>query len=93
MGSSVTQFLSGAIVAGDLVAALLFARSWRDTRDRLFAAFAVAFAVLAFQRMALAFLEGGEHAVLLYSVRLAAFAIILWAIVDKNRTRRGEPQR
>jgi len=60
----VNQFLSGAIVAGHLVAALLFARFWRDTRDRLFAAFALAFGVLALQRLALALLGAREHAVL-----------------------------
>ena len=92
MGSPVNQFLSGAIVTGHLVAALLFARSWRDTGDRLFAAFALAFALLSAQRLALSFLGGREHAVLLYAVRLAAFAIILWAIIDKNRMRRGERQ-
>lgn len=80
------QFLSGAIVAGDLVVMLLFLRFWRDTRDRLFAIFGGAFALLALQRVLLA-VTGDlmENAALLYLPRLLAFAVILWAIIDKNR--------
>jgi hypothetical protein len=47
-------FLHGATSMGSIVAALYFLRFWRDTRDRLFVLFSVAFAVLALNRAALA---------------------------------------
>jgi Family of unknown function (DUF5985) len=78
----------GAIALAFGVAGLFFLRFWRDTRDRLFALFALAFGVLAANRVgiALAALQGarGDH---LYWVRFCAFALILAAIVDKNRSR------
>ncbi len=84
------QFLSGAIVFGDLVVMLLFLRSWRDTRDRLFAIFGAAFALMAVQRVLLA-VTGDllENVAYLYVLRLLAFAVILWAIIDKNRNPGG----
>jgi hypothetical protein len=80
------EFLMGVIAMASSVAALFFLRFWRDTGDRLFAMFAVAFLLLAFTRLGLALsktqLEGHTH---WYWVRLAAFLLILFAIVDKNR--------
>ena len=86
--------LSGAIVMGYAVAGLFFLRFWRETRDRLFATFAAAFWLLGLQRVALATLALAPNATTwLYVVRLAAFLLILWAIVDKNRggSPRGRP--
>ncbi len=83
------QLLSGAIIAGNLVAALLFLRLWRDSRDRLFGAFAVAFFLFAAQRILLAATtQLGEDTAPLYILRLLGFVVILWAIVDKNRAPR-----
>lgn len=80
------QVLSGVIIAGSLVAALLFLRLWRDTRDRLFAAFAIAFVLFAVQRLLLALTtQTVEDAAPLYVIRLLGFLVLLWAIVDKNR--------
>lgn len=79
----------GAILMGYLVAGLFFVRFWRDTRDRLFLSFAVAFALLGFQRLALVLTrEMTETHTGLYLVRLFAFLLILGAIWDKNRTGR-----
>ena len=82
-------FVSGVLTAGYWIAALFFLRFWQRSRDRLFATFAAAFFLLGIQRIALASVSGvvGMHDVLLwpYLVRLAAFGLILWAIVDKNR--------
>jgi hypothetical protein len=78
--------VSGALGMGYAVVALFFLRFWRDTGDRLFLWFAVAFAILLGQRMALSLTqEWLENTVWLYSLRLAAFLLILIAIVDKNR--------
>lgn len=79
-------FISGMMVAGYLVAALFFLRFYRETRDRLFWAFSIAFAMLAAQRAALAILPPTDrNEVLIYGLRLLAFILILAAILDKNR--------
>lgn len=77
-------FLSGALVIGYAVAALFFLRFWRDTRDRLFGYFATSFFLLAVQRLIIATTEATSPA---YIVRLLAFVLIIWAVVDKNRSR------
>lgn len=86
MGNALSAVVSGALVAGYAVAGLFFLRFWRETRDRLFGIFAVAFWLLAAQRLALALTEdpNGDQ-LLLYGIRLLAFVLILVAIVDKNR--------
>ena len=80
------DFIMGAIFMASLAVAIFFLRFWRDTGDRLFAIFSVAFVLLAFTRMGLAIssaaTEGHTH---WYWLRLAAFVLILAAIVDKNR--------
>lgn len=82
------QLMSGAIVAGYLVAGLFFLRYWRQSRDRLFVIFALAFWLLAAQRLALALTtQYFEDVTWLYGVRLLAFVLILLAIIDKNRAR------
>jgi hypothetical protein len=72
---------------GYLVAATFFARFHRRSGDRLFLWFALAFGLLAFQRIALAVTTGWiENVTWLYVLRLAAFVLIIAAIIDKNRT-------
>jgi hypothetical protein len=85
----VRDLLSGALAAGTLTAALFFFRFWRQTKDRLFALFAAAFALLALNAVALGLTDpAGEFRVALYGIRLVAFLVILYAIYDKNRSRR-----
>ena len=80
------SFVAGAICLAYVVAALFFLKFWKETRDRLFAIFAVAFAVLAANRALLVLLrEMHEAHSWLYLVRLLAFVLILAAILDKNR--------
>jgi len=82
----VRDFVSGALAACYLLAALFFLRFWRQSHDRLFAGFAIAFLLLALQRVGLALAVRYElHTEWAYVLRLFAFVIILWAIVDKNR--------
>lgn len=80
------QFIMGAIAMASSIVALFFLRFWRETGDRLFAIFALAFLLLGVTRLGLALspqeLEGHTH---WYWMRLAAFILILVAIVDKNR--------
>jgi Family of unknown function (DUF5985) len=48
------QFIMGAIAMASTVVALFFLRFWRDTGDRLFAMFALAFFLLGSTRVGLA---------------------------------------
>jgi hypothetical protein len=80
------SFMSGMIVAGYLVVSLYFFKFWRKVSDVFFLYFALAFLILAGQRTALAFAPGeNEHDAAIYLLRLAAFLVILFAIIDKNR--------
>ena len=80
-------FITGAIAMASAIVALFFLRFWRDTGDRLFGMFSMAFLLLGITRLGLAFAPRltDEPQTHWYWVRLAAFLIILVAIVDKNR--------
>lgn len=81
-------FMDGAIAMGCCVAALYFARFWRQTRDPFFALFSLSFLLLAGGRAMAAvnrLPESSEAAPELYLMRLAAFIIMIGAIVHKNR--------
>lgn len=81
-----SALISGAMAMAYAVCGLFFLRFYKDTADRLFLIFAVAFSLLAAQRTLLTVLAGRPDAHLaLYVVRLLAFVLILAAIVDKNR--------
>jgi hypothetical protein len=84
---AITTFLGGAAFAAYLVIAYLFWRAWQDTRDRLFKLFSAAFAALGVERLILV-LVGAENESIhfVYIVRLLAFTLIIWAIIEKNRT-------
>jgi zinc transporter ZupT len=78
--------LSGVLGACYAVIGLFFLRFRTRTGDRLFTFFAAAFFLLAAQRFALTLArEWGEQTTWLYGIRLVAFVLILWAILDKNR--------
>lgn len=82
------DFLSGAVAFGFLVCGLFFLRFWKRTRDELFIAFAIAFALLGTGQAVLALANiPTEERGSIYLFRLAAFVIILFAIVRKNRAR------
>lgn len=82
-------FLSGAIVMGFFIAALFFLKLSRKTSDGLFAAFAVAFALLGLSQLLLTFTEWPvEERSWLYLLRLAAFLAIILAIWRKNAEQR-----
>ncbi len=81
------QFLLGAISMAFAVAGLFFLRFWRDTRERLFILFSLAFLILAANRIGFLFAaEQNIRGDWLFSVRLLAFLLILVAILDKNRS-------
>ncbi|HZO93201.1 MAG TPA: DUF5985 family protein [Candidatus Baltobacteraceae bacterium] len=81
-----TALLSGVLLALEAVAALLFFRAFTRTADRLFALFGFAFVALAGERLLLALTDRPEaNDPLSFIPRLAAFVLIIWAIVDRNR--------
>ena len=81
------NFLSGAIAFGFGVCGLFFLRFWRRTRDTLFLAFALAFVLLGIGQATLALANiPTEERGSVYLIRLAAFAIIIFAVVRKNRS-------
>jgi hypothetical protein len=85
-------FSMGATSALFLVAALIFLRFYRKSHDRLFVFFSAAFAILGINRVFFIVIEvPDESRTVLYVVRLLAFALILYAIIDKNRRPRSTP--
>jgi hypothetical protein len=77
----------GAIAMASLVAAAFFLRFWQQTRDPLFLFFCLAFAVEAVTRVFLATAEiTAEGEPFFYLARLVAFALIIGAVVYKNRS-------
>jgi uncharacterized membrane protein len=83
------DFLSGAVALGFFVCGLFFLRFWRRTRDQLFLAFALAFALLGIGQSILALANiPTEERGSIYLIRLTAFALILFAILRKNRSAR-----
>ena len=80
------DFMLGAIAMASFAAGLVFARFYRRTRDRLFAYFAAAFWIDAFSRVFEVGLRVSEIGTdVVYAARIVSFALIVVAIVDKNR--------
>jgi hypothetical protein len=85
------EFMAGAVTLGFVVATLFFLRFWRKTSDRLFLAFAIAFALLALNQGIAQWLGAADERVgYTYLLRVLGFILILGAIVDKNVARRGD---
>lgn len=83
------DYLSGAITMGYLVAGLFFLRFWVKSRDGLFLVFAIAFWLLALNQGIIGIGEiSREELSSVYLLRLAAFSLIIIAVVRKNIGRR-----
>lgn len=83
------DFLDGASCLACAAIAVFFLRFWRLSGDRLLAFFGLAFVMLAINRIVLAaFDDAGEADAFVYLARAVAFALIVVAILDKNRSRR-----
>lgn len=80
------DFVHGAAAMGSLLVGLFFLRFWRETADRLFLMFALAFWLIAADRTVLGlFATASEWREYVYLLRLGAFCLILYGIVQKNR--------
>lgn len=90
--STLLTFTSGAIAMGYLTAGAFFLRFWARSRDGLFAAFAAAFWLMALnQALPVLLRVPSEDQGGIYLLRLAAFAVIIAAILRKNLGGRREP--
>jgi len=91
MTSLLTSTLIGAAAMASLVVALFFLRFWRQTRDTLFLLFAIAFTTDSATRLIEALSPvSDEREPLVFVPRVITFALIILAIVLKNRPpRRG----
>jgi hypothetical protein len=89
---SAMLFVGGALTAGYAIAGLFFLRFWTRTHDRLFAAFAAAFWLMAVNQVVASF---SRHAHVedsaAYLLRLAAFVLIILAVLSKNRSGGSAP--
>lgn len=84
------ELLAGGIATASLIAGLFFVRFWRQTRDRFFLFFAFSFLIEGLNRFALyAFAGLDDQHPIYYVIRLVAYGLIVWAIVDKNVRGRG----
>jgi len=85
----VNDILTGAIAMASLVIAMFFLRFWRNSGDRFFLWFALSFGIEGAHRVyaALSY-QDNEGAPLHYLIRLLAYGLILWAILEKNLPRR-----
>lgn len=85
----INGFLLGVIATTSITAGVFFLRFWRDTRDSLFLAFAVAFIIEGLNRSAMLLLrQPNEGSPWIYVVRFLAFLLILAGIINKNRRSR-----
>ena len=81
------DMLLGAIAMASLIAGLFFLRFWKSSGDRLFLFFAIAFWIEAINRIYAALAHPLlESFPLFYLIRLIAFGLIMFAILDKNRS-------
>ena len=83
------DFILGAVAMGFLIVGLFFMRFWRQTSDALFLAFAAAFWALALSEAGFSFGLARNDS-WIYLLRLAAFVLIIVAILGKNLGRAKE---
>lgn len=82
----INGFLLGIIATASVTAGVFFLRFWRDTRDSLFLAFAIAFLIEGVNRSAMLLLsQPNEGSTWIYLIRFLAFLLILAGIINKNR--------
>ena len=83
-------YADGFFTCAALIAALFFLRFWRRSGDGLFLSFAIAFMLMAANSLAPVLLQSlNDQEPAVYLFRLAAFAVIIFAICRKNLGRRA----
>lgn len=84
------NLILGALAMACFTAGLFFFRFWRTTQDRFFLWFALSFWIQTAGRILQAVAEPvpDENIPAFYTMRLVAFALILFAIIEKNIPRK-----
>lgn len=78
--------LTGAVIMVSLTISLFFLRFWKSTRDKFFLYFAISFALEAVNRIVIIMsLTQNEDAPAYYLIRLVSYALIVFAILEKNK--------
>lgn len=85
MENALNDSLLGAVTLSSFIVSLFFLRFWKTTRDRFFLFFSFSFVLDGISRLFLLGNTNNEYEPYIYSIRLAAFLLILYAIYDKNR--------
>jgi hypothetical protein len=81
-------FGAGLATMGFAIAALFFLKFWRQTRDRLFMTFALAFVLMALNAGLPTLLDvPKEEQSPYFLLRLAAFLLLIIAVIGKNLKR------
>jgi len=79
-------YMSGALMMSCFVSGMFFLKFWKKTSDKLFLYFSWSFFLLTAERILLGFLGSAqEPKPQVYLFRLAAFLLIIFAIVQKNQ--------
>ena len=87
------EFVSGIYMATFAASGVFFLKFWRASKDRFFLFFCLACWLLSAERVALLLVDGGysgieprsESHTYVYLIRMAAFILILLAVIEKNR--------
>jgi hypothetical protein len=88
----VSTFVQGATMLASFAVALFFLRYWRDSRDRLFGVFALAFVLFGVTRILLVAVDADSEArTWVYLLRALMFLAIIAAVIDKNLQQRMAP--
>jgi len=92
---NIVEFVSGIYMATFAASGVFFLKFWRASRDLFFLYFCLACWLLSLERVALLFVDGGYSALdtpgggegrsYVHVIRMFAFALILLAVVRKNR--------
>jgi hypothetical protein len=82
-----TQVLLGAVIMGDVIAALFFVRYWKMTGDRFFLFFAASFVAIAVSRVVVdEGLPPVGYEPWRYMIRILSYLFIIAGILYKNTT-------
>ena len=81
---TVYTFIGGLVTMGFAMGGFYFLKFWRRSKDSVFLSFGLAFMLLAFSAGIGAFLSVADNHAWSYLPRLAAFLLIITAIISKN---------
>ena len=87
MPPGLISFLSGAVTMGFAFAGLGFLRLWAKSRDPLFLSFAGAFWLLTVPPLTALAIEPDRGEGWIYLFRIAAYGLIIVAVIRKNLAR------